>query len=329
MLHNYGTLSRRSMNELLEQGSLFREGSWSPSNVRAACYDLRMARDVMVVPDRPASPHGKYYRKGKMRNRDVILRPGDVAFVSTIERLCIPWNVSGVVGAKFGLAAHGVLTLTGGFVDAGYGLRLDEKGEWIPKDDARLHFLLANLGPESVVLHPGDDAIATVQFTSIDEPEVKEDVASVGLQSVDETYLRDNEPSDVGLIFFRKVVDIDRRVAKTLRRVEKFEARLTGIEAGSNQVMMFGVYLVCLTLLGVALSGVLTIAQSDEIGTALRSAHSIILESWAVLVVGLLAVVGGAVVLWRCVRVVGRCVKRVANNAVLSSIDEKRGDSRS
>ena len=80
----------------------------------------------MIIPDR-GHPSGRRYKRGSKRDQPVILRPGEVAFFSTAERLCIPWDVCANIGIKFGYARRGVLILTGLLVDPGFGL--EREGE--------------------------------------------------------------------------------------------------------------------------------------------------------------------------------------------------------
>src|SRR6266849_2012023 len=161
---SYEEIKIRLLNE-----EIFRPGSWDIENIRSTAYDLRMADDLLVVPDPPEFLTGRRYHRGDRRTKEVILCPGDVAFVSTVERLCMPWNLSGTLGPKFSLTARGILILTGIFVDPGSGLTCTADGIWVAKEDQRLHFFLANVGPEAVVFSPGKQIIAAIQFSKFEE----------------------------------------------------------------------------------------------------------------------------------------------------------------
>ena len=80
-------LSHEQIESRLNNGQIFRPGTWSLDNLRATGYDLRMAYDFLIVPDPPEYPTGRRYDLGERRTKPVILNPGDVAFVSTLERL--------------------------------------------------------------------------------------------------------------------------------------------------------------------------------------------------------------------------------------------------
>jgi deoxycytidine triphosphate deaminase len=259
-----GLLSDVEVKARLTKGEIFRPGSWSPDNFRGAAYDLRMATDLMVVPDPPTSPSGRRYRRGENRTNEVILNPGDVAFVSTVERLCLPWDIAANLGAKFGLTAKGVLILTGMCVDPGYGLahrKDDETFEWIPKQDQRLHLLLANVGPRPIVLIPGTQRIATIQFFQVSEPEVKAETHSLGYQGIEEEFF-DAQGTDAGLVFFRDMAEVRSQVKTFQQQIEQYNSRLTSVESGSNQVVIFGIYILSATLLGVSFAAILSIISN-------------------------------------------------------------------
>src|SRR6266705_1195046 len=163
------------ITDRLNHRSIFCHGSWDPENIRGAAYDLRMAEDVLIVPYHSDSKslQSIRYNRGEKRPNRVILKPGDVAFVSTMEHFCMPWDLSGMLGSKFSLTSQGVLMLTGVCIDPGYGLAL-QNGRWVPKDDERLHFLLSNVGHDDVYLTPGKERIATIQFFKILAPAKKD-----------------------------------------------------------------------------------------------------------------------------------------------------------
>jgi deoxycytidine triphosphate deaminase len=109
---------------MLRAEKIFKDKTWDEKNVRGAAYDLRVADDFLVVPSKDG-PNGKGYRKykkGEKRDTFIVLEPGDVAFISSYEKIHMPWTLAGNIGIKFGLARNGVLILTGLIVDPGYGM---------------------------------------------------------------------------------------------------------------------------------------------------------------------------------------------------------------
>ena len=250
---------------LVAQGKLMQPDSFDATHVRGAGYDLTMAVDLMVVPDRPNHATGRRYDRGEPRTRPVILMPGDAAFISSAERFCVPWNVAGTVGGKFGLLAHGLMLLTGLLLDPGYGLIREASGDWIAADDQRLHFLLLNIGSSAVPLTPGQTSVASVQFEwvpPVPEPR-RRSTASGGAGVLVEQFFDQADP-DSGLIFFRSIAELSGQVAAAERSVEamrtaidSFTHRMEAVERGSNQVVTFGIYLLSVTVFGVAFAVIL------------------------------------------------------------------------
>ncbi len=267
-------LGQAEIMQRLKNGEIFLPDTWSQENVRATGYDLRMAYDFMIVPDPPEAPTGRRYEVGEKRTKPVILRPGDVAFVSTLERFAMPWDLCANIGYKFSIAARGIMLLTGLIVDPGFGYEFSDDN-WMPKKDERLHFFLANLGMDEAVLEPGREKIASIQFFTVSEPVNKTFNKSIGAGGIRERFFDHQTQVDAGLEFFRNVSDLRSQVielmdenkkqsdehCKEIERfrdqIDVFDKRVSAVESGSNQVVMFGVYLMSTTILGVALAVIL------------------------------------------------------------------------
>jgi deoxycytidine triphosphate deaminase len=303
-------LTRTEMSELFDSGQIFRPATSSKECIRTAAYDLRMATDFMVVPDRPAYPAGRFYPKGTHRSRPVVLSPGDVAFVSSAERCALPWNITGTVGSKFSLTAQGLLILTGLFVDPGYGMVRGPDGEWMAADNQRLHFLIANVGSLDVVLIPGEQRIAAVQFQYIESPEPTDQIESYGLRAIEEQYLNPETAVSVGLVFFRNIAELKELVQKYVGKSAELEARLAGVETGSNQVVMFGVFLLCITLVGIIFELLLTAANSTSISTQIAALNSLIVNYWPGTIVSLVLTVFASIGVLAVMRMFYRLIAR-------------------
>jgi deoxycytidine triphosphate deaminase len=284
----HGVLTHADMLVRFARGEIFVSSSWSEGCLRGSAYDLRMATDFMVVPDRPNYPTGRFYPKGSHRERPVILSPGDAAFISTVEKCCLPWDVTGTIGPKFSLTAGGLLILTGLFVDPGYGLVRGAYGDWTSACDQRLHFLIANVGSSEVALIPGQQKIAAIQFTSIDATSLPLQIESRGLQSIEEQYLQPETASLAGLVFFRNVAELKSAVERQEGKFAELETRVSGVEAGSNQVVMFGVFLLCVTFLGAMFQILLSASNSDNIVKQIAALNELVISYWPGTVVGLI-----------------------------------------
>jgi len=287
-----------AIQQRLDHGELFVRGTWLASSIRRAGYDLRVGDEAIVVPKAPGDNQDVLsYPRGKKRTQDIVLARGQVAFLSTMERLRMPTDITGHIGVKFSLASKGVLILTGLFVDPGFGWTDDmQQGE-------SLHFLMANLGAESVTLVPGQTKIATVQFLRLDEPR-ETDISkwpSLGQQDIEKQFFDIMAQPIVGLAFVQQIAGLQQEVArveprlnaavgrvkqiedevaastaKTLvdttttinqkvdaqiadvqRKIADVDQRLQGVVEGTQQIVLFGVFLVCATLLGVSVTIIL------------------------------------------------------------------------
>lgn len=257
-----GLLAGEKLRAVLLEGRVFDPESISMDNVRGACYDLRLASDRLIAPDGLDDGGSVIRQSGALTDRPLILKPGDTAFISTIERARFDWSVAGVVGAKFRLASQGLLVLHGLAVDPGYGLRSSPDGVWEPMPDQRLHMVVANVGGEIIALPPGS-SIAVLQLFEVDADASLRfhEIESPGLERFEDEYFEEGGRATTGLVFFRNVRDASDRAQELLTKVEgvKTEAeqlltRVESIEVGSKFVVTFGVFLIAVTLVSVFLT---------------------------------------------------------------------------
>lgn len=324
-MSDYGhILDREGILERLHRGQIFLTGSWDTSCLRASAYDLRMSEDLIVVPEGNKYPTGRFYKRGERRTTDVILHPGDVAFVSTLEKICMPWDISGSVGHKFSLASRGLIVLTGMFIDPGFGLEPKDDDNWVSAEDRRLHFLIANVGSTEVALRPGVERIAAIQFTKIKEVTEKRIVYSVGFQAIEQEYLSAQNSSDVGLVFFRNMADLKenfqdlrKEIIDFKARVHNFEQRLLAIESGSNQIVMFGLYLICVTLLGTSIAITLGSIQNNALSSRLLHTVNMLDLHWRGAIVFLLIVITIFWGTWKIFSKIFQFYRRYKHNTLL------------
>jgi deoxycytidine triphosphate deaminase len=206
--------------------------------VHGAKYDLRMAKTGMVLPN------GTVVRADSRTPYTglILLAPGQTVFVSTREQLHMPRNLVGNMSIKGDLSREGILSLTGLIVDPGFTTG--------PSGDGRLHFRLANLGPRSVALKPGETAVASIQFLPLAEK--TDPVGPVPNVWDDPQSLKE------GLGFIEDLNDLQREVTG-LRR--DFEAQRRSVEI----VVAAAIGLILATLLGVAVSALLSLGANSDL----------------------------------------------------------------
>ena len=98
---------------------------------------MRVAPDGLMI-------EGKRYKPNeKCINGDILIEPGKIAILSTMERINMPSNLLGKIGIRFDYACQGLTGLMGIQVDPFYG--------W-GHDDERLYIRVANLGNNAITI---------------------------------------------------------------------------------------------------------------------------------------------------------------------------------
>ncbi len=305
MLSETCIVGQEDLLEMLKNEEIFQPGTWVKENVRGVAYDLRVAEDFLVVPD-SEYPNGRRYRKGHKRETPIVLKPGEVAFVSSQEKIHMPWTLSANIGIKFGLARRGILTLTGLLVDPGFGMK-KENGSWVPKEDERIHFLLANLGSETVKLRPRKDKIASLQFFRVPEPTKKSEVESG--KNMQEEFFSDESSQQGGLVFVKHIRNAMEEIDSFQTKLNNTITRVEVMEKGTNQVVMFGVYLLSASILVGAIAFILSILDSEKCLSSVEKLFQRLPNNWpqtislvAIIVAGVLIIKYGIQLisfLWR------------------------------
>jgi deoxycytidine triphosphate deaminase len=252
---------------------IFRPGSWKPSSVRGAAYDLRVAADYLILPN------GKRFWPNSPQPVDRAyfaafeLKPGEVAFVSSVERLWMPWDLTGNIAPKFRLALDGLLVMGGMLIDPGYGRFKRKRELWVQRDEGeRLHFQLANVGSSSFEIVPEETTIAAVQFVELtgdsrrkSESSERLEVAELEIPTSDKL-LRDlfhahaKEPLPQLQFFYRateaqdRVNDIDLEVKANRLELEASKQSISWVVIATVLVLLITVFSVAMAALVNALS---------------------------------------------------------------------------
>jgi len=217
-------LSGSSILNRLKKGEIFRPGTWDKACIREASYALRIADDGMVVG-------GKRYPPGTPFPRSKIsIEPGDIAILSTLERVRMPRDLVGHQGIRLDYALLGLTGLMGIQVDPLFG----ESTE-----DERLFLRVANLGSEPVVVSP-TDLVFNIEFLEVTGRVPVERKRGSIWQRMQR--LVPDRPSDSSLHVLQK----------------SLYEEVTRIEHAYHSVVFFGVFLLATTLLGAALAILLT-----------------------------------------------------------------------
>jgi deoxycytidine triphosphate deaminase len=157
-----GVLSDGAILAEVARGTLIVGHTFEPTALQPASYDVAVACDGLIAPS------GEEFSPGTGGTpKRVVLQPGDTAMFSTTEVLCMPKAIAGNITIKNRLAAEGLLLLSGGLIDPGYGH--DEKDDG--KLGCRLFLHVANISQETIEIRPGSERIARIQFLRVCGPE--------------------------------------------------------------------------------------------------------------------------------------------------------------
>ena len=224
-------LAQEEILKRLYAGEIFRKNTWSKDCLQEASYALRIANDALLVD-------GTFYDPGNEYDGDNIeIAPGKIAILSTEEKLFMPADLVGKLGIRLKYAQQGLTGLMGIQVDPLFGH--DKLAE-------RLYIRVANFGNEMIRLSPGDEVFSFElhQVKGTFPPKTKES-----------TWLRMKEElrhqSDASWSYVTQVES-------------NLENETQNLRDYLQPLVMFGVFLVAVSILGAAIAVLLQTANSDE-----------------------------------------------------------------
>lgn len=228
-------LGEETIRKRLHAGQIFKEDTWREDSIKEASYALRIAGDGLLVD-------GTFYDPGTPYKDDYIeIEPGKIAILSTIERIHMPADLVGTIGIRLKYALQGLIGLMGIQVDPLYGH---------DKACERLFIRVANFGNESIRLSPGDEV-----FTF----ELQEVCGSISIAPKEGTWTRIKDAlksqSDLSWSYVTWVE-------------QDLSAQTENIRENLQPVVMFGVFLVAVTILGVVIATLLQLPDPPEVKAA-------------------------------------------------------------
>ena len=271
----------------LEDGQIFRKDTWVKDSVKEASYALRVAGDGMIIGKHIIKPGAENARS------EIEIEPGRIAVLSTKERLCMPSDLVGRLGVRLEFASKGLVGLMGMQVDPYYGSGED--------DEVRLYIKVANLGNKNVYVRP-DDRVFNIEFSTVEgtEPQGdKEDTWTRLIRTVDDpsqqdwTYLTqivddlDTKSEEISKTMDENTRNVNKAVEKSTQDLKNdLSMRLGWIRDNQQAVVMFGVFLVAITILTVMVGVILNV----------RDAPSWVMDTGWILLLGLCIIAVVAVV---------------------------------
>lgn len=234
-------LGKDAIRERLKNGEVFKAGTWVEESIMEASYALRVASDGLLLG-------GKRYKpdEDSVEGR-IDIEPGEIAILSTIERLNMPGNLVGKLGIRFDYASQGLTGLMGIQVDPFFGFG---------HEDERLYIRVANLGNEPVPIQPGAD-VFTFELHIVEG-----NVPAPSTPRLPMWHRLQEILTGQSHISWSSVTHVQRTVEDMQE-----QARLAREEIRDylQPLVMFGIFLVAVTILGVALSVILSVRDTPEV----------------------------------------------------------------
>ena len=235
-------LSGQAILERLKKGQVFKSGTWDPCQIKEASYVLRITSDGLLVD-------GKFYDPtNSFKENYITIDPGKIAILSTVEQLDMPPDLVGKIGIRLQYALQGLTGFMGIQVDPFYGSG---------KENERLYLRVANLGNEPLHLSPGDGlftfelhevtGLVTKQNRSDSWERIKRDLRNQ--RELSWTYVTQVE---------------DNQKDQSNRLEEKLKSETENLRQHLQPLIMFGIFLVAVTILGVALSAIVSLRNTPE-----------------------------------------------------------------
>ena len=214
-------LGRKEIHKRLKEGQIFKECTWKKKCLREASYALRIADDGLLL-------NGKFYDPGDHYKDDfIVIDPGKIAILSTKEEITMPADLVGKIGIRLDYALLGLTGLMGIQVDPYYGH---------DKERERLYIRVANFGNAPIRLSPGDEV-----FTF----ELHEVKGKVPKKTKQASWTR-----------IKQILkDLDDASWSYVTGVEdNLSTQTDNLRHYLQPLVMFGVFLVAVTILGVTIS---------------------------------------------------------------------------
>ncbi len=234
-------LSGEAILERLRASQIFREGTWDEESVMEASYALRLANDGLLID-------GRFYDPGvPYEGTYISIEPGKIAILSTVERLNMPDDLVGKVGVRFNPSVKGLTGLMGIQVDPLYGQA---------KDDERLFVRVANLGNDTVKFL-ADEIVFTFELHEL--------TGKVRPPSPEKTPTWTRIKQQLATQDDSSWSYVTQVQHETVQVEERLRSDITNIKDYLQPLVMFGIFLVAVTILGVAIAVIVSLRDTPEV----------------------------------------------------------------
>ena len=236
-------LGRFEILRRLNYGEIFRKDTWDREALQEASYALRIADDGLLIDD-IFYPPGVPFTGGYIN-----IEPGKIAILSTKELLNMPANLVGKIGIRLEYALLGLTGLMGIQVDPLFGH---------DKEDERLYIRVANFGNEPIRLSPG------YKVFTFELHEVVGQVPRIPKESswprIKRSLDHQSHPS------WSYVIRAEDNLSKQTKALEnQLLSETEKLQQHLQPLVLFGIFLVAVTILSVALSVIISGRDTPEV----------------------------------------------------------------
>ena len=283
--------------ENTDDPEIFKPDTWVGTGLKEASYALRVANNQLMID-------GIFYEQDNPFPRTYIeISPGRIAVLSTVEELLMPNNLVGKIGIRLEYALKGLTGLMGIQVDPCYGQQ--RSGE-------RLYIRVANLGNKPIKILPG----APVFTFELNEVTTHVDCSKFPKDHTWEVLKRGlTDQKDASWSYATSINDRSEEMDRKLREDaeeresqhrQRFELEIGRIRDYIQPVVMFGIFLLAVTILSVSVAAILNVRDAPPEITVPEWVKG---WGWIVLLVTLSGATGATAVVagltcWQLVKVI-------------------------
>ena len=234
-------LGHNEIHNRLAKGEIFRKDTWDQGCIKEASYALRVAPDGLMLEGSRYKPDEDYIEG------NIVIKPGKIAILSTVERMNMPGGLVGKIGIRFKYACQGLTGLMGIQVDPFYG--------W-GHEDERLYIRVANLGNDEIAI-PLDSEVFTFELHVVCgyvPPPSKPRILM--WHRIQDTLAHQSNTS------WSNVTQVQVDLENTR---ERLQTDIKGVRDYLQPLVMFGIFLVAVTILGVALTVIVSGSDIPEV----------------------------------------------------------------
>lgn len=259
-----GALNHEQIRERLADGEIFDYPTWDEEQLRPAGYDLRISPTILAR-NNEAFEHGEDV--GKL----LVLHPGDAAYVQSVEHFCIPWDLAANLGLRFRYARKGLSVLTGLLVDPGFGL--EPNGDDWTSIGAPLKFFLVNVGKQEIEIEvgPKGDGVLSMQFLEVSEVQEKEETKPQREVRPSAALWAFQNPQQIREELELETAETEKRFVALEQQVKKLAGKVATTESATSNIVVFGVFLLAISLAGVVTTLLLEYLAADSFGALVRN----------------------------------------------------------